>query len=162
MKLSKHVEESLYVILILATQKKHQPVKSVKLSEILDVSDSSLKKVLHKLVVKEIISSAASKDGGFELKKEINQLTLLDIVEAIEGNELIQYVPNNIVENIFTRKEHAQKSEQYIVNGFRKARDAYASALKEIKIATILEEHTIEQGAIDWAKFKPIERKQSS
>lgn len=154
MRLSKHVEESLYVILILATQKKHQPVKSIKLSEILDVSDSSLKKVLRQLVVKEIISSSASKDGGFELKKDISQITLFDIVSAIEGEELIQYVPNNVVENIFTKKEHAHKSEQYIITGLNSARDSYATTLKKVKIAEILEEHTIIDGAIDWSKFK--------
>jgi Rrf2 family protein len=152
MRLSKHVEEALYVILILATQKKHQPVKSLQLSQLLAVSDSSLKKVLRQLVVKGLISSTASKDGGFELKKDIDQINVLEIVEAIEGEELIQYVPQKLVENIFKKKEHAQKSEKYLVTGLNNARDAYKLALKEVKIADILEENTIKHGAIDWTE----------
>ncbi|MFC4770431.1 RrF2 family transcriptional regulator [Enterococcus hermanniensis] len=153
MRLSKHVEEALYVILILATQKEHQPLKSNQLSEILNVSDSSLKKVLRQLVVNELIISSASKDGGFELKKKIKEITLLDIVEAIESNTLITYTPNNVAETIFSRKEHARKSEQYFIDGFNQASEAYAAALKKIKIATILEEESIRLGTIDWAKI---------
>lgn len=151
MRLSKHVEEALYVILLLATQKNHRPIKSHRLSELLQVSDSSLKKVLRQLVVKGLIHSSATKDGGFELLKAIEEITLLDIVEAVEGEELIRYVPNNVAETIFSRKEHARKSEQYIVDGFNQARDAYAEALEKIKIATILEEKTIQLGAIEWS-----------
>lgn len=151
MRLSKHVEEALYVILLLATQKNHRPIKSHRLSELLQVSDSSLKKVLRQLVVKGLIHSSATKDGGFELLKAIEGITLLDIVEAVEGEELIRYVPNNVAETIFSRKEHARKSEQYIVDGFNQARDAYAEALEKIKIATILEEKTIQLGAIEWS-----------
>lgn len=151
MRLSKHVEEALYVILLLATQKNHRPIKSHRLSELLQVSDSSLKKVLRQLVVKGLIHSSATKDGGFELLKAIEEITLLDIVEAVESEELIRYVPNNVAETIFSRKEHARKSEQYIVDGFNQARDAYAEALEKIKIATILEEKTIQLGAIEWS-----------
>lgn len=151
MRLSKHVEEALYVILLLATQKNHRPIKSHRLSELLQVSDSSLKKVLRQLVVKGLIHSSATKDGGFELLKAIEEITLLDIVEAVESDELIRYVPNNVAETIFSRKEHARKSEQYIVDGFNQARDAYAEALEKIKIATILEEKTIQLGAIEWS-----------
>lgn len=44
MKLSKHLEEAVYVLLILATQKDQQALKSKTLSNLLEVSDSSLKK----------------------------------------------------------------------------------------------------------------------
>ncbi|MTD41824.1 Rrf2 family transcriptional regulator [Erwinia sp. CPCC 100877] len=152
MRLSKHVEESLYVILLLATQKGHRPIKSRQLSEILHVSDSSLKKVLRQLVVKGLIHSSASKDGGFELMKDIEDITLLDIVEAVESEELIRYVPNNVAETIFSKKDHARKSEQYIIDGLNQARDAYAAILEKIKLAAILEEKTIQFGAIDWLR----------
>lgn len=152
MRLSKHVEEALYVILLLATQKEHQPLKSSRLSEILNVSDSSLKKVLRRLVVKELIISSASKDGGFELKKKIEDITLLDIVAAIESEILITYAPNNVAETIFSRKDHARKSEQYFADGFEQASNAYAAALKKIRIAEILEADSIQFGTIDWTK----------
>ncbi|MFO8479000.1 Rrf2 family transcriptional regulator, partial [Staphylococcus aureus] len=51
MKISKHFEQGIYVLLILATQEGQGAVKSQTLSEKLEVSDSSLKKILRKLVV---------------------------------------------------------------------------------------------------------------
>lgn len=90
MKLSKHLEEAVYVLLILATQKDQQALKSKTLSNLLEVSDSSLKKVLRQLVVNNLIESTASKDGGFKLKKRINEISLKDVMAAVEGkNSLV-------------------------------------------------------------------------
>lgn len=46
MKVNKSVEQAIYVLVILALQKDHAPIKSRVLSQILQVSDSYLKKIL--------------------------------------------------------------------------------------------------------------------
>ncbi|WP_054759752.1 Rrf2 family transcriptional regulator [Secundilactobacillus collinoides] len=75
MKISKSVEQGIYVTLMLALQKNHTPVKSLVLSQRLEVSDSYLKKILRKLVVADIINSNASKDGGYTLKRSVETIT---------------------------------------------------------------------------------------
>ena len=49
MKLNKSFEQAVYVLTMLALQENHTPVKSHVLSDILEVSDSYLKKILVKL-----------------------------------------------------------------------------------------------------------------
>lgn len=51
MKISKSLEQATFVLLMLALQKEHWPIKSIVFSQRLGVSDSYLKKVLRKLVV---------------------------------------------------------------------------------------------------------------
>ena len=46
MKVNKSVEQAIYVLVILALQKDHAPIKSRVLSQIQQVSDSYLKKIL--------------------------------------------------------------------------------------------------------------------
>ena len=121
------------------------------------MSDSSLKKILRKLVVAKLIESSASKSGGFELKKDIQKITLLDIVEAVEGAEIIQYLPQHIGDNIFSRKEHVEKSEKYIADSFQNAQDAYAKSLSKVRITNILEEDSIKFGTIDWNNISVID-----
>ncbi|MDU2185615.1 MAG: Rrf2 family transcriptional regulator [Lactococcus lactis] len=106
MKLSKHLEEAVYVLLILATQKDQQALKSKTLSKLLEVSDSSLKKVLRQLVVNNLIESTASKDGGFKLKKRINEISLKDVMAAVEGEEFISADLSHIGQRIFPNKAH--------------------------------------------------------
>nr|WEJ76209.1 hypothetical protein M8286_08715 [Streptococcus suis] len=47
MKINKSVEQAVYVLIILALQEDHRPVKSHVLSQVLQVSDSYLKKNPH-------------------------------------------------------------------------------------------------------------------
>ena len=64
MKLSKSIEQAIFVLLMLALQEGHKPVKSRVLSRLLNVSDSYLKKVLMKLSKAGLIDANASKRGG--------------------------------------------------------------------------------------------------
>ena len=91
MKISKHFEQGIYVLLILATQENQGAVKSQTLSEKLEVSDSSLKKILRKLVVANLITSNASKDGGFQLNQSIEDITVKEVIEAISNGDVIEF-----------------------------------------------------------------------
>ena len=69
MKINKSVEQATYVLLILALQKKHTPLKSRVLSKTMGVSDSYLKKILMMLKHNELITASASKKVGYQLKR---------------------------------------------------------------------------------------------
>ena len=76
----------------------------LELSKMLDVSDSYLKKVTRQLVVAGLITSKASKLGGFILNKKMNDIfkNLLDnyllISYHINNNNYYYYIDNRIKE----------------------------------------------------------------
>lgn len=105
MKISKSFEQGIYVLLMLGLQKDNQTVKSNVMSTILQVSDSYLKKILRKLVLAELITSNASKDGGFQLKKSLKQITLYDVYNAIE-TDIITFDVSDLAEHVFNDDEH--------------------------------------------------------
>ncbi|MFQ9073440.1 MAG: Rrf2 family transcriptional regulator [Faecalibacillus faecis] len=85
MRIRKSFEQAICILLLIGTSE--GPLKSHELSKKLDVSDSYLKKVTRQLVVAGLITSKASKLGGFILNKKMNDISFLDIFEAIEGKE---------------------------------------------------------------------------
>ena len=85
MRIRKSFEQAICILLLIGTN--DGPLKSHELSKKLDVSDSYLKKVTRQLVVAGLITSKASKLGGFILNKKMNDISFLDIFEAIEGKE---------------------------------------------------------------------------
>ena len=63
MRIRKSFEQAICILLLIGTN--DGPLKSHELSKKLDVSDSYLKKVTRQLVVAGLITSKASKLGGF-------------------------------------------------------------------------------------------------
>jgi len=55
------------------------------LLEISDIPPKFLSKILQKLSQKKILSSTRGIKGGFKISKPLNELTLYDIVVAIDG-----------------------------------------------------------------------------
>ena len=74
MRIRKSFEQAICILLLIGTSE--GPLKSHELSKMLDVSDSYLKKVTRQLVVAGLITSKASKLGGFILNKKQTSLNL--------------------------------------------------------------------------------------
>lgn len=150
MRISKNYEQAIYVLLLLATQKELTPLKSNVMSQILEVSDSSLKKILRKLVVKNLISSNASKDGGFQLKQSIQEITLLDVLNAIENDKLFDYSLSHLAQRIFPNKENSIKSENLVVQAIQNGENVFAKELDKVLLSDLLKVEAIQNGVIDW------------
>lgn len=148
MKVSKSLEQGIFVLIMLALQKDHKAVKSYVLSKRLDVSDSYLKKILRKLVVAELIQSSASKDGGFQLLKPITEITLYDVYVAIENND-VQNFKSDIARKLFDDEAHVRSSEEKIIAILGNALNEF----KKLKVSDILIEEKYSLGAIDWQNF---------
>lgn len=56
-----------------------------ELSKICDIPDSFLGKILQNLAKANILSSERGKKGGFKLNKPTTNITVYDIIKAIEG-----------------------------------------------------------------------------
>ncbi|MFT8424186.1 MAG: Rrf2 family transcriptional regulator [Liquorilactobacillus sp.] len=153
LKVSKGVEQGVFVLLMLALQKDHTPVKSNILSDTLSVSDSYLKKILRKLVVAGLISSNASKDGGFQLKKSIEKISFLDVCMALDPIKEIELQNMQLANHIFPNDpEHVKKSEQTVIDVFSKGTEAFYKELKAVSLAKLLKEEKYTEGTINWAK----------
>lgn len=67
---------------------------SVKLlSKVLQASEAHLAKVFQKLSKADLVISKRGPDGGFKLKKAVEEITFLDIFEVIEGKVVLGGCP---------------------------------------------------------------------
>lgn len=83
MKIRQSFEQAICILLLIGASE--SPIKSHELSDKLDVSDSYLKKVTRQLVVAGLITSKASKLGGFVLKKRLEDISFFDILKLLKG-----------------------------------------------------------------------------
>lgn len=133
MRIRKSFEQAICILLLIGTSE--GPLKSHELSKMLDVSDSYLKKVTRQLVVAGLITSKASKLGGFILNKKMNDISFLDIFEAIEGKEPFARA-TGLVERVFSNelKEVKEQKQAMILEAFNQAEKSYKEKLKKITL----------------------------
>ncbi len=137
MKVNESVEQAVFALLILATQKNNAPVKSSAISDTLKISDSYLKKTLRKLVVAKLIKSSASKDGGFQLARAIEEITLYDVYRAVEAEKYNPQLSAG-AKSVFSDQSHVKQGEAIIVKTFLSARAAFDEQLKSLYLSTLL------------------------
>lgn len=131
MKIRQSFEQAICILLLIGASE--SPIKSHELSQRLDVSDSYLKKVTRQLVVSGLITSRASKLGGFVLKRNLEDISFYDIFEAIEGKE--RFVETtHLVEKVFDPSLRVKETEDVIINHLIKAEEQYKLKLKEITL----------------------------
>lgn len=134
MRIRKSFEQAICILLLIGTN--DGPLKSHELSKKLDVSDSYLKKITRQLVVAGLITSKASKLGGFILNKKMNDISFLDIFEAIEGKETF-IETTHLVDKVFDPALNIQHTEDIIINHLDAAENQYKQKLKEINLGEI-------------------------
>lgn len=88
MLLSKSCEYGMRATLYLATLNKEGYVSIREISEELDISFHFLTKIFQKLTQAGILSSFRGPNGGVALAKPPSEVTLFDIVVAIDGPDL--------------------------------------------------------------------------
>lgn len=150
MKVNKSVEQAVFVLLMLALQKGHKPVKSRVLSQKLQVSDSYLKKILMTLKNNGLISSNISKHGGYQLARPIEQITLKDVFFALNLNQ-DPYDRSHLSQTLFpTEQKHTQESEDKLYSVLDTAFDKFYAELATLKLSALLIKGNYERGVIDW------------
>ncbi len=87
MRLSEPVEWALHCTTVLALVPPDGAVPSSKLAEFHGVPAAYLAKSLQSLSRAGIVESVAGRSGGYRLAKAPADVTLLDVVEAVEGRE---------------------------------------------------------------------------
>lgn len=149
MKISSTFEQGIYVVIMLALEKDHKPVKSSTMSALLEVSDSYLKKILRKLSHSGLILSSASKTGGYTLSRPADQISLKDIFTALgEGEDI--FVQSGYTERLFPGQAHVKQSEEKIRKAITEGMDSFYASLDQLKISELLLDGAWQNGAISW------------
>lgn len=87
MKLSEGVEWGLHCVLLIARAPNGMALPRRLLAERHGLPEAYLAKHLQALVRAGLLQAAPGPTGGFRLARSANQITVLDIVEAIEGSD---------------------------------------------------------------------------
>ncbi len=143
------VEQGIYVVLLLSLEKDHNPLRSTEISAILSVSDSYLKKILRKLVVSGIIASNPGKDGGFQLARSIEEITVYDVYSALEGKQC-EFKTTGIGGRIFVHGKDFSKGEERVASLFESANDAFCDKLRTLTISELATRELFLHGTVDF------------
>ncbi|WP_223639052.1 RrF2 family transcriptional regulator [Planococcus sp. 4-30] len=139
MQLTKGVEQAVCTIVLLATQESSAPLASDEISKRLGVSPSYMKKIIRKLVVQGIAESVSGNNGGVSLAKPATEITLLDVIEAMEGS--IQLYPDTgLISLAFHDGKYAQKGQELLRNVFSQGDRLLIEYFSNVTAADLLKE----------------------
>lgn len=147
---NRRVEQGVYVVLVLSLQEGHRPLRSAELSAILGVSDSYLKKILRKLVLAGIVSSSAGRDGGFQLVRSVEEISLFDVYAALEGPECDLKL-SGIGQRIFVDDGKFARGEEKVASAFGRANAAFCAELRGLMLSELVGKEHYERGDVDFA-----------
>lgn len=147
--MNKSIEQGTVALLMLGVQKDGIPVKSTILSTIMGISDSYLKKTLHKLVVAGLIDSIAGRDGGFVLQRPLKEISLGDVFRALSPDEFV-FSESKIAQTVFRGCPELDKSQQRIRDAFEVSGDAFCQTLDNYPLADLLRNSAGDARVRDW------------
>ncbi len=85
-----HISEASLIAvhaMVVAARKKNQPVSTKEIALLIQSSGNHISKVMQRLVRSGLLNSTRGPGGGFTLKKKPGEISLLDILRAVEGEE---------------------------------------------------------------------------
>jgi Rrf2 family protein len=85
LKINKNVEYALMSLVILGTENQLNSAKN--LAKKLKISIMLLRKILHQLASQDLILSVQGQKGGYRLKRRPDEITLKNVIEALEGRQ---------------------------------------------------------------------------
>jgi Rrf2 family protein len=85
MRLSRASAYGVFATIYIAEKEKDSPIPGQNIAETCSIPPGHLLKVLQQLVKSRILSSERGPSGGFALRRPPNKITMLDIIESIEG-----------------------------------------------------------------------------
>jgi Rrf2 family protein len=85
MKLTRASSYALHAVVFMAGQKQKQPVPSHLVARARGIPERFLLKVLKPLVSADILHSIKGPNGGYHLARSAAQISLLELIEAVDG-----------------------------------------------------------------------------
>lgn len=97
MRLTRAASYALHAVAYMASQKRDQPTASHIIAAKRGISDRFLLKVLKPLVNAEVLLSVKGPRGGYRLARPASDISVLDVLEAIDG-PIRGHAPNGSTE----------------------------------------------------------------
>lgn len=138
MRTSKNFPLATFALLVIATQKDGANVKSSTLSSLLEVSDSSLKKLMRRLVEADLVESTASRSGGYRLKRPLSQITMADVLVAVEGVPVLETPDTGLAMRVFEEKDGVEAAQNLVSSTFGRCEDALLQQFSEVTLDRFL------------------------
>jgi Rrf2 family iron-sulfur cluster assembly transcriptional regulator len=153
LQLTKATEQAACILILLATQESGEPLSTDEISRRLEVSPSYLKKITRKLVINKIITSVSGNKGGISLERKLEEISLLDVIEAVEGPISIN-PDTGLINLVFKGGKYAEKGSDLLRNVFNEADELLIQYFSKVTIADILKEvfGTVELPTLNWNK----------
>jgi Rrf2 family protein len=85
MKLTRASSYALHAVAYMAQKKSDKPVASHIIAEERKIPERFLLKVLKPLVSARVLESIKGPNGGYKLRRQPNDITMLEIIEAVDG-----------------------------------------------------------------------------
>lgn len=159
MRLTKSFEQGVAIMAIIATQSSGQPVSSRTLQSLINASPTYLQKILRRLVVAGLITSAPGANGGFQLARLTSDITALDVIKALEGD--VDSFPNQgLLSTVFDNSsEHAinaDRADNAIHRVFMAADNAWCAVMDSVTLADIIDKVVnsgLSSHTVDWNDY---------
>lgn len=139
MKYSQAVEQACCIMGLIASNHNSSQLTSKRLSDHLGLSPSYTKKITRKLVAGGIIASTHGVGGGFTLAKKPREITLLDVVQSIEGKGSL-FAPSGLLDRVFKQKTVAKISMTRLEETFVSAENAAKKQLSSLTLEKLVQE----------------------
>ena len=85
MRLTRASSYAIHAVAYMANQKKDYPTASHIIARKKGIPERFLLKVLKPLVSAQVLTSVKGPNGGYRLARPANEITVLDVLEAVEG-----------------------------------------------------------------------------
>lgn len=138
MKYSKATNYALHTMLFLSQVPLDKPIGVQQLAEQQQVSPTYLSKILTKLAKAGMIESTSGLKGGYRLKRNWEDISFLDIIQAIEGTASLfdcdlNHGPGCLIEQVMVEAENKIENflrEQKISDVAKKATNMWDRSIK--------------------------------
>ena len=85
MKLTRAANYAIHALVYMAGQKHNRPVASHHIAQARGIPERFLLKVLKPLVSARVLNSIKGPNGGYRLARPANEISILEILEAVDG-----------------------------------------------------------------------------
>ena len=131
MHISKSAGYAVHGLVYLVTKKSGEPVQISEIAEYQNVSRTYLAKIFQQLSTARIILGQRGITGGYLLAKDPATVTLLDIIEAVDGPVIKRHCCLGIMDCHL-------KSTCVVLDAFVEANNRFANYLKSMTLSDII------------------------
>ena len=137
-KVNRLTDYATLIICEMAT-KKGEIISAKILSEKTKISETTVIKLLKMMLKKDIIKSHRGTSGGYKLIKELDEISILDVVEAIEGEIALTLCGKD---NASNQNNCEYSNGCKVKHGWNKINSLFMLALQRFTIKDFIDDDT--------------------